>query len=129
MAWETEQKKLEETILTRGVAAVLADPLKGFYLVAEVRAEVVGQLMITTEWSDWRNAWFWWIQSVYVRPEHRQQGVFRALFGEAERLALEQGDVIGLRLYVETHNTAARETYRRLGMFDAAYGVFEKSPL
>src|SRR5689334_8864562 len=80
LAWETEHKRLDEAVLTTGVRAVFADPGKGFYLVAERAGEVVGQSMVTFEWSDWRNGWFWWVQSVYVRAEARRQGVFRALF-------------------------------------------------
>ncbi len=126
MAWETEHKQLDHNVLSRGVDAALADPAKGFYLVAECDGEVVGQLMITTEWSDWRNGWFWWIQSVYVRPDARKQGIFRSLFHEAERLARNAGDVVGLRLYVERENVNAQRTYESLGMNDAAYLVFEK---
>jgi GNAT superfamily N-acetyltransferase len=126
MAWETEHKQLDEQVLARGVAAVFDDPAKGFYLVADSAGEMVGQLMITTEWSDWRDGWFWWIQSVYVRPEARKQGVFRALFAEAERLARAAGNVVGLRLYVERENANAQRTYQRLGMVDAGYLVFEK---
>src|SRR5215469_9421853 len=116
MAWETEHKVLEFDAISRGVAAVFDDPAKGFYLVAERGTSVVGQLMITTEWSDWRNGWFWWIQSVYVHPEARRQGIFRLLFDEAKRLGKAKGNVVGLRLYVEKHNTTAQSTYLGLGM-------------
>ena len=126
MALETEHKRLDETTLARGVAAVFDDSAKGFYLVADSTGEMVGQLMITTEWSDWRNGWFWWIQSVYVRPENRKQGVFRSLFQEAERLARAAGNVVGMRLYVERDNSNAQRTYERLGMYDTGYLVFEK---
>jgi ribosomal protein S18 acetylase RimI-like enzyme len=129
MAWETEHKRLDEAVLARGVAAVFADPAKGFYLVAEDGGEVVGQLMVTTEWSDWRNGWFWWVQSVYVREEARRRGVFRALFAEVVRLGREAGDVVGVRLYVERDNASAQRTYRSLGMNDAGYFVYELSPL
>src|SRR5207253_9625704 len=81
VAAETEAKTLDPQVVAAGVAAVLADPAKGFYYVAEDQGEVLGQLMITGEWSDWRNAWIWWIQSVFVRPEARRRGVFRALYG------------------------------------------------
>lgn len=126
MAWETEHKQLDAETLARGVAAVFEDNAKGFYLVAESGSEVVGQLMITTEWSDWRNGWFWWIQSVYVPPSARKKGVFRALFAEAERMARSSGNVVGLRLYVERENVNAQRTYQSLGMNDAGYLVFEK---
>lgn len=127
IAYETEHKRLDEMTLAKGVAAALTDAAKGFYLVAEIAGQVVGQLMITTEWSDWRNGLFWWIQSVYVRPSARKQGVFRSLFQEAERLAKAAGDVVGLRLYVERDNVNAQRTYESLGMSNAAYLVFEKT--
>jgi len=126
MAWETEHKRLDEQVLAKGVAAVFDDPAKGFYLVADLDGSMVGQLMVTTEWSDWRNGWFWWIQSVFVRPDARKQGVFRSLFAAAEKLALEAGNVVGLRLYVERENVNAQRTYESLGMYDAGYQVFEK---
>jgi GNAT superfamily N-acetyltransferase len=129
MAWETEHKQLDVGVLTKGVEAVLDDVKKGFYVVAEVDGSVAGQLMITTEWSDWRNAWVWWIQSVYVRSEARRLGVFRALYHEVKRLAREAGDVIGLRLYVERENHAAQKTYRSLGMNDGGYLLFELVPM
>lgn len=125
MAWETEHKQLDESVLSAGVAAALADQNKGFYLVAEAAGEVVGQLLVTREWSDWRNGWFWWIQSVYVHPEARRHGTFRSLFQRVEHLAKEAGDVVGLRLYVERENRPAQETYQKLGMNDASYAVFE----
>jgi ribosomal protein S18 acetylase RimI-like enzyme len=129
LAWETEHKRLDEEVLRVGVRAVFADPAKGFYTVAEAGGEVVGQVAVTYEWSDWRNGWFWWIQSVYVRADHRRSGVFRALFAEVRRLAEADPTVIGLRLYVERENTRAQETYRSLGMSDASYFVFDLYPL
>jgi len=114
LAWETEAKVLDPTLLTSGVSAVLADPIKGRYFVAEASGVVVGQVMITYEWSDWRNGWIWWLQSVYVRDDWRRRGVFRGLiefvFAEARREA-----VVGVRLYVEEENAVAQETYRGLG--------------
>jgi GNAT superfamily N-acetyltransferase len=124
MAWETEQKRLDDQVLSQGVAAVLADPAKGFYLVAERNGEVVGQLMITSEWSDWRNGFFWWIQSVYVREDARRHGVFRRLYHEIERIAKESGDIVGIRLYVERDNVRAQKTYADLGMKEEAYCIY-----
>jgi GNAT superfamily N-acetyltransferase len=111
------------------VAAGLADPGKALYFLAEQDGQVLGQLMLTREWSDWRNGWFWWVQSVYVRPECRRRGVFRRLFGHVEQLARRDSEVIGLRLYVDNSNRAAQETYARLGMRPAGYFVLEKYPL
>jgi ribosomal protein S18 acetylase RimI-like enzyme len=129
MAWETEQKRLDDDALSQGVAAALADPAKGFYLVAEGNGEIVGQLMITSEWSDWRNGFFWWIQSVYVREDARRQGVFRCLYREVERLANETGDIVGIRLYVERDNVRAQKTYEELGMTEEAYCIYVHEPL
>jgi len=130
LAWETEHKRLRPSVLTVGVRAVLADPAKGFYTVAENdRGEVVGQMMVTFEWSDWRNGWFWWVQSVYVRDDARRGGVFRALYREVQRQAAGDPAVIGLRLYVEADNGRARDTYRAMGMSLTTYGMMEEYPL
>ncbi|MDY3559309.1 GNAT family N-acetyltransferase [Gemmata sp. JC673] len=129
IAWETEHKRLDPAVLTAGVRAVLADPARGFYTVAELNGEVVGQMMITFEWSDWRNGWFWWIQSVYVSEPARRSGVFRALYRTIERHAAADPTVIGLRLYFERDNTRAQATYRAIGMADTAYGLMEVYPL
>lgn len=129
IAWETEHKKLDPDILTAGVRAVFGDPARGFYTVAEQNGVVVGQMMITFEWSDWRNGWFWWVQSVYVREDARRKGVFRALYREIERQAAADSNVIGLRLYVESDNAHARATYRALGMTETTYGMMEEYPL
>jgi ribosomal protein S18 acetylase RimI-like enzyme len=129
LAEESEGKTLDLAVLGSGVAAGLADPRKGVYFLAEEDGAPMGQIMFTTEWSDWRNGWFWWIQSVYVRPEARRRGVFRALFDHVYQAAQADPDVIGLRLYVERENHAALETYRRLGMEASGYVVFERYPL
>jgi GNAT superfamily N-acetyltransferase len=129
LALESEGKQLDPATLAAGVRAVLADPAKGVYTVAEGGGEVVGQLMLTTEWSDWRNGWFWWIQSVYVRPDVRRGGVFRALFADVLARAAADPAVIGIRLYMEPGNARARQTYRSLGMSEAGYEVFELCPL
>ena len=125
LAWETEGMKLDAPTILRGVQAALRDKAKGTYFVVEVEGKVVGQLLITFEWSDWRNGNFWWIQSVYVAAEHRQNGIFRALFGYVEKLARTRKDSCGLRLYVEHNNHRAQQTYRRLGMRQTHYQVFE----
>jgi GNAT superfamily N-acetyltransferase len=126
MAQETEHKTLDQRTLANGVAAVLADPAKGFYLMAELEGEPVGQLLITPEWSDWRDGWFWWVQSVYVREDARRRGVFRGLFEEVVRLAEEAGHVAGVRLYVEKDNARAQETYCNLGMAESGYRLYER---
>ena len=129
MALETESKTLDPAVLARGVAKVLADPHKGHYFLAEDGGEVLGQTMLTTEWSDWRDGWFWWIQSVYVRPEARQRGVFRALYEFVVQQARQRPEVIGIRLYVERDNQRAQETYRRVGMEPLGYVLLEKYPI
>ncbi len=125
LARETEDKVLDPAVLARGVGRLLADPAKGFYLVAEADGEIVGQVMATFEWSDWRDGWFWWVQSVYVRDDFRRAGVFRALFAEMVRRAREAGNVVGLRLYVEKENHRAQATYEQLGLKEAGYLVRE----
>jgi ribosomal protein S18 acetylase RimI-like enzyme len=129
LAEESEGKKLDQALLKAGVGQALADSNKALYFLAEDAGLVVGQIMITTEWSDWRNGWFWWIQSVYVRPESRRRGVFRALFEHVTQAARQDPSVIGLRLYVDEDNHAAQETYRRLGMTETGYFVLEKHPM
>ncbi len=126
LADETEGKTLNESVLSAGVAAVLADPSRGLYFVAERDGAVVGQLMITTEWSDWRNGWIWWIQSVYVHKDARRQGVFRALYEHVEAVARADAQVVGLRLYVEHDNHTAQQTYLGLGMERTGYLVLER---
>ncbi len=125
MALETEHKHLPLPVVTAGIARFLAADELGFYLVAERNAEVVGCLAITFEWSDWRNGLFWWIQSVYVAPDHRQHGVFRALYAEVTQQAKAASDVCGIRLYVEKENINAQNTYIRLGMSETDYRLYE----
>jgi ribosomal protein S18 acetylase RimI-like enzyme len=124
MAMETEHKRLDAAVLRAGVERAIAMADAARYFLAEIDAKVVGQLMITFEWSDWRNGMFWWIQSVYVHPEFRSRGIFKQLYRHVESLAREAG-ACGLRLYVERQNSAAQEVYKRLGMGDAGYAVFE----
>ncbi len=126
LARETEHKTLDRAVLDAGVRAALADPDRLRYWIAEFDDQVVGQAAVTREWSDWRNGWVWWFQSVYVHAEHRGQGVFRALFNQIEAAARAEGDVIGLRLYVEVNNKAALDTYAALGMKSGGYLVYEK---
>jgi ribosomal protein S18 acetylase RimI-like enzyme len=129
LAEESEGKTLDLALLRPGVAAGLADGHRSVYFLAEEGGQVLGQLAVTFEWSDWRNGWFWWIQSVYVRPEARRRGVFSALFAHVHQAAREDPEVIGLRLYVDTDNEAAQETYHRMGMGKTGYFVLEKYPL
>ena len=125
MALETEDRTLDTHILRAGVCAVFDDPTRGFYLIAEIDGQPAGQMMITYEWSDWRNAVFWWIQSVYTIPESRGRGVFKPLYSQADSLARRRGNVCGLRLYVESHNQRAQAAYLRCGMKEAVYRMFE----
>lgn|SRR5690606_34973998 len=127
MALETEGKHLDENILKAGVNAVLSNNDRGFYVVAEEAGEVAGGLLVTREWSDWRNAWFWWIQSVYVVPEARGKGLYRELSAFVWAMAHEAGDVCGVRLYVEKENHAAQAVYQRLGMHETDYLMYEQS--
>ncbi len=127
MALDTEGKRLDEAVLEAGVRRVLADERLARYLVVEDQGNgVVGQLMLTEEWSDWRNGRFLWIQSVYVAPSHRRRGVYRALHEPVARLAAADDDVVGVRLYVETENLAAQLTYEGLGMKRCGYLMYEQ---
>ncbi len=129
LAHESERKQLDRSLVLAGVAACVADPHKGRYFLAEAAGEIVGQLMITYEWSDWRNGWFWWIQSVYVVPAVRRQGVFRQLFNHLLSLAKVTPGVIGVRLYVEKENQRAQQTYQEMGLEWSGYAVMEQYPL
>lgn len=129
MAFETEGRRLDQDRLRKGIAAVLDSPARGFYKVAEAgdRAsrEVVGQLLITFEWSDWRNATFWWIQSVYVDPVWRRRGIYRTLHQAILDEARGRGDICGVRLYVEGDNAVAKSVYKKVGISASSYHVFE----
>jgi ribosomal protein S18 acetylase RimI-like enzyme len=124
MAWETEQLTLDPETVTKGVKAVFEIPSRGQYYVAETTGKVVSSLLITYEWSDWRNCNVWWFQSVYVVPEFRRQGIFRKMYMHVSELSEEQG-IAGLRLYVETNNERARRTYEALGMSSEHYSFYE----
>lgn len=126
MAEETEGRILDPEILRAGVAALLQDPNKGtYYIYSDSQGRILGQVMVTLEWSDWRSGYFWWIQSVYVAPYFRGQGIFKALYHHILHLAQEKSDVCGLRLYVERTNHAARKTYAALGMKETEYRLYE----
>ena len=125
MARETESIELDEPAVGRGVHAVFGDPSRGRYFVAEAEGRVIASLLITYEWSDWRDGNVWWIQSVYVRPEHRRRGVYARMYEELKGRALAEGSVRGIRLYVDRRNTPAQEVYRRCGMNGDHYLVFE----
>tara|TARA_Y100000746_G_scaffold215558_1_gene209776 strand:- start:16 stop:477 length:462 start_codon:yes stop_codon:yes gene_type:complete len=125
MAAETEDLALDPQTVHAGVAAVVSDDRRGFYLVARSDGKAVGSLMVTYEWSDWRNGNLWWIQSVYVVSSARKQGIFRLLYDNVISLAKQSGDAAGVRLYVEKDNHGAQEVYRKLGMSETAYRVFE----
>jgi GNAT superfamily N-acetyltransferase len=125
MAWETEHKRLDPATVRRGVAAVFERPERGRYYMAERDGAAVGTLLVTYEWSDWRAADWWWIQSVYVVDAARRGGVFRALYRHLLAAAAETPQVCGLRLYVEQENARAQATYAALGMRDAGYRMLE----
>src|SRR3954471_18254411 len=125
MALETERKDLWPRVIGAGVRGLLRRPDSGFYSVAEIDGEVIGALMVTKEWSDWRNGDFWWIQSVYVRPEYRRRGVYRRMYAHLKKLAAASRAVVGFRLYVERNNRRAQTTYRASGMERTHYLVYE----
>ena len=125
MAFETEGLELLPEVIGAGVTALLENPGMGFYAVAESGGEVVGSLMVTTEWSDWRNGIFWWIQSVYVLPGHRRRGIYRQLYEFVKSEAGMADRVCGFRLYVERDNLVAQQTYRSLGMEETHYRMYE----
>lgn len=126
MARETEGRELDVETLKAGVRALLEDERHGFYVVAEGGGEVVGSLLVTYEWSDWRNGVFWWVQSVYVKPAFRRRGVYRRLYRFVKARAAERGGVRGFRLYVEKHNEVAQRTYKQLGMSETHYKMYEE---
>ncbi len=126
LAMESEGLALDEKTVAAGVTALMGHPDRGFYLVAETEGHVVGCLLVTYEWSDWRNRMFWWIQSVFVKPEYRGRGIYRALDEKVKELAAQAGNVCGIRLYVHQGNTRAQEVYRSIGMENTEYQMFEE---
>jgi ribosomal protein S18 acetylase RimI-like enzyme len=127
MAMETENKVLNNVILKKGVSRLIKNRNKGFYLVAEQDGMVLGSLMVTTEWSDWQNGDYWWIQSVYVDPAFRRKGIYAKLYTKVKALAAEEENVCSFRLYVEKENIIAQQTYKTLGMSESHYLMFEQS--
>lgn len=126
MAAESEDKGLDPRTLAAGVTHLISRPLEGFYLIAEVDGKAAGSLMVTFEWSDWRNGRFWWIQSVYVDPAFRRRGIYSALHQHVKDAAHADPESCGLRLYVEQENTGAQATYLALGMVQTRYRLFEE---
>lgn len=126
MALESEGLLLDGDVVARGVKAALEDESKGSYIIAEVGSETVASLMITREWSDWNNGWYWWIQSVYVVPELRGKGVFKSMYAKVRELAAQE-QVLQVRLYVDKTNTDAQRVYQRLGMKECHYLMYEAS--
>lgn len=124
MARETEELELDPETVNRGVYAVFQDPSRGQYYVADSSGKIIASLLITYEWSDWRNCYVWWFQSVFVMPECRRQGIFRKMYDHIKQLA-EELDIAGLRLYVETMNLRAQQTYESLGMSSEHYAFYE----
>lgn len=125
MAFETEGKKLDPNVVGPAVETVFSDATKGFYVVAEDEGIVLGGLMITFEWSDWRNAWLWWIQSVYIRPEARGRRIYTHLYDFVRARARAEG-VYGIRLYVEHDNYHAQRVYENVGMEKSHYIMYEE---
>jgi ribosomal protein S18 acetylase RimI-like enzyme len=126
MAKETEDMDLIPQVINAGVVNMIENPQMGFYLVAEADNIIQASLMVTTEWSDWRNGLFWWIQSVYVQPEFRRMGLYSKLYQKVKTLADDESNVCGFRLYVEHENVAAQNTYHALGMEETDYKMFEE---
>lgn len=125
MAMETEDKALEDVLIKPGVQAIFESPDRGFYLVAEIEDSVVGSLLVTYEWSDWRNSWFWWIQSVYVEKSHRRRGIYSRLYNEVISKCRKSEQTCGIRLYVEKENKIAQKVYSDLGMCETNYLLYE----
>ena len=126
MALETENIRLKPEVILAGATRLINDDALGYYLVAEADGQIVGSLMVTTEWSDWRNGQFWWIQSVYIIPQWRRKGLYRSLYEKVKSLAEENTSVCGFRLYVENENVIAQSTYDNVGMHETHYKMYEE---
>ena len=125
MALESEGTALDRERVTKGISAVMEDQNKGIYLLARSDGKPIGSLMLTREWSDWTNRWYWWIQSVYVKPEYRGKGAYRAMYAKIKEMAHEQG-VTQVRLYVDKTNYRAQQVYKKLGMDECHYLMYEE---
>lgn len=125
LAKETENKDLNLEVLTKGVKAILLDKSKGQYYVCTINDEVIGQIMHTYEWSDWRNGMFLWVQSVYVDAKYRRQGIFKKLYNYVKQICDDDINIAGIRLYVEKENLNAKATYKSLGMYECNYNMYE----
>lgn len=125
MALETEDRVLDAEVVAGAVRDVFADGMKGFYVVAEDAGEVVGSLMISYEWSDWRRGWWWWIQSVYIKPKARGRHIYSLMYEFVKQKAQHAGNVKGIRLYVETENEHAQRVYEKLGMRRSSYFMYD----
>ena len=126
MAMETENKVLADEVIGNGVRTLMQNPRDGFYVVAVVEGVIAAALMVTSEWSDWRNGFFWWIQSVYVEQAFRRRGLYSAMYRFVKNEAAKRLDVCGFRLYVEQENVSAQQTYEYLGMARTAYILYEE---
>jgi len=126
MALETEGKQLDPNIVRPAVESIFVDKARGFYVVAEENGEIAGGLLVTYEWSDWRNAWWWWVQSVYIRPEARGKHIYSQLYDFVKAQALAAGNIYGIRLYVENENTHAQRVYEKLGMQQSPYLMYDE---
>ncbi|MBE6051498.1 MAG: GNAT family N-acetyltransferase [Clostridium sp.] len=125
LAYETEDKELDKNILTSGVKKILEDETKGIYHVCEIDGKVVGQIMYTYEWSDWRSGIFIWVQSVYVHKDYRGKGIFKALYSRVKEICDSDSEYVGIRLYVERENYTAQKTYKKIGMTECNYYMYE----
>ena len=125
MAMESEGTTLDLERVTRGVTMAMADEAKGKYIVARIDGKAVGSLMLTREWSDWNCQWYWWIQSVYVEPQHRKKGVYKAMYSKVKQMAQAE-NVSQVRLYVDKTNTSAQHAYQCLGMDETHYLMYEE---